>query len=162
MGEVRYESFYTQDGGKPHEINVYETQNAVFTSNDWGKFEGIAVSPGLRPGGFVCIGGPYQNQLKQYIVGPSGAYVNLIYLQRALLYNLRISGAGPKGAGSGSLILEFTDRTNDTYKIELFLHETPWEHNLRFTSKNPVITTIRWYHSDSQVRPALNIGHQVG
>ena len=136
-------------------------KNAVFTSNDWGKNEGIALSEGMSHGGEVWVNSPPNSNpanlvtdLSRHIVGPSGARVGKIILKEQKppfppLYPyqwiLRITAAGPKGAGSGWLNLEFEDSARDTYGIGIFSSEYK-EHVLGYDSPNHKIIKIKWYH----------------
>jgi hypothetical protein len=144
--------------------------NGVFTSNDWGKTEGVAVSDGLYLGGCVYIpegegpafdyrdivGDPrgFNSSLRKHIVGREGAFVNQIALGKKTRnsvtfhpYVVAASGRGPKGAFSGSLVLHFTDRTGDTYELMIWSSNPGFGHAVGFSSSDPVITKIRWFHS---------------
>jgi hypothetical protein len=58
-------------------------------------------------------------------------------------YRILVDGRGPKGAGSGSGYLHFTDESGDTYKLSLFSSSRK-THTLDYNSDKPNIVTIRW------------------
>lgn len=58
-------------------------------------------------------------------------------------YVVNVDAQGPKGVGSGSGYLAFTDRSGDTYKLSLY-SSTRSVHTVRYNSKQPEIVKIRW------------------
>ena len=58
-------------------------------------------------------------------------------------YVLNVDAEGPRGAGSGSGYLAFTDETGDVYKLGIY-SSTRSTHTLRYNSSKPKIVRIEW------------------
>ncbi len=91
--------------------------------------------------------------LKDIITFNDGGYVDAFYTFEnsitcavAALYphGAVVHAAGPKGFFSGAGHLQFTDKTNDTYNLSIWLHEIN-DHVVSYGSSNPTITKISWY-----------------
>jgi hypothetical protein len=58
-------------------------------------------------------------------------------------YVLMVDAQGPEGIGSGAMHLYFTDKTGDTYPLEID-SSTRSTHTVRYNSDNPAIIKIQW------------------
>lgn len=58
-------------------------------------------------------------------------------------YVLNVDAQGPKGFGSGSMYLYFTDQTDDTYLLRIYSSKRS-THTVRYDSENPAIKKIEW------------------
>lgn len=58
-------------------------------------------------------------------------------------YVLNVDGQGPKGLGTGSGYLLFTDKSGDTYSLSLY-SSTRSVHTVRYNSEKPEIVKIQW------------------
>ncbi len=58
-------------------------------------------------------------------------------------YKICVHGRGPKGLTSGSGHLHFTDESDDTYDLSIWLHSEQ-THDVAYDSDQPTIVTIRW------------------
>jgi hypothetical protein len=86
------------------------------------------------------------HKIHEVITGNSGAFVDAVWLELSgdiYMYKVCVTGKGPKGFGSGDLVLHFTDYTNDRY--DLTLTSSTWkQHCTRFNSDKPAIRLISW------------------
>jgi hypothetical protein len=90
--------------------------------------------------------------LKNIITFNDGGYVESFYsfvdsvpcILAAFAPNgVIVYGSGPKGFFSGAGHLHFTDKTNDTYNLSIWLHDENF-HQVRYSSSDPTITKISW------------------
>ena len=90
--------------------------------------------------------------LKEIITFNDGGYVESFYsfvdsvpcILAAFSPNgVVVYGSGPKGFFSGAGHLHFTDKTNDTYNLSIWLHDESF-HQVRYSSSDPTITKISW------------------
>ena len=90
--------------------------------------------------------------LKDIITFNDGGYVDTFYSFTTTEYSaiaalaphcIIVHGSGPKGFFSGAGHLQFTDKTNDTYNLSIWLHEHEC-HQVRYNSSDPAITKISW------------------
>ena len=58
-------------------------------------------------------------------------------------YFIMVTGAGPKGLLNGEGHLHFTDKTNDTYNLDIW-SSIYREHYVQYNSKSPEIVQISW------------------
>jgi len=58
-------------------------------------------------------------------------------------YVINVDAVGPKGFGSGSMYLAFTDQSNDTYYLYIYSSYRS-VHTVRYNSKQPAIMKIWW------------------
>lgn len=58
-------------------------------------------------------------------------------------YVINVDAQGPKGFGSGSGYLAFTDKSGDTYKLSIY-SSTRSVHTVRYNSHQPEIVKIEW------------------
>lgn len=58
-------------------------------------------------------------------------------------YVINVDAQGPKGFGSGSGHLAFTDKSGDTYKLSIY-SSTRSVHTVRYNSQKPEIVKIDW------------------
>ncbi len=58
-------------------------------------------------------------------------------------YVINVDAQGPKGFGSGSGYLAFTDKSGDTYKLSIY-SSTRSVHTVRYNSEKPEIVKIEW------------------
>ncbi len=58
-------------------------------------------------------------------------------------YVVNVDAQGPKGFGSGSGYLAFTDKSGDTYKLSIY-SSTRSVHTVRYNSEKPEIVKIEW------------------
>lgn len=119
-----------------------------FTTNDAGKTVGTAVAPAgvtLNPGDQLSING--STDLGAIIVGNSNAAVSSIlyvnYPEGFYVHNLAVTGQGPAGVGSGSLVITIIDGEGGSHSLKLD-SSTDKTHDLGFDSKNGAINTISW------------------
>ena len=93
--------------------------------------------------------------LKDIITFNDGGYIDSFYTRpfyyirdmtgEGPFYNYKICvhGRGPKGLTSGSGHLHFTDESDDTYDLSIWLHSEQ-THDVSYDSDQPTIVTIRW------------------
>lgn len=122
-----------------------------FTTGQNGGSPATSPAPGLLVGSQVSING--NTDLSTIVTctsrtGSAGGLVNWITLQDnpgggIYPYQLQINGQGPAGAGSGALLLKFTDANNGTKYIKLS-DSSPYTHTLDYNSDDPNILTIEW------------------
>lgn len=127
---------------------------ANFTTDANGDSPATSPSPGLMVGAQVAINGSID--LSKIVTcnsrtGGAGGLVNWIALQDTpgggiYPYRLQINGQGPAGAGSGALLLTFTDANNGTKYIKL-ADSSPYTHTLDYQSDDPNILKIEWSSS---------------
>lgn len=116
----------------------------------WGTHDSPAtiqaVSDPLRPWDSITVGG--SGDLSGCIIGPSDARIGQISLRKSAGiydYEVDVIGCGPKGLGSGWLVLWFDDESGDTY--ELGLYSSTWQqHRVQYNSGKPNIKSVRWFH----------------
>ena len=65
-------------------------------------------------------------------------------------YVVEVDARGPKGLTSGSMYLNFTDETGDTYALRIF-DSSRRTHTVTYNSKQPTITKIRWSNTGNLV-----------
>ena len=70
--------------------------------------------------------------------GDGGDIISALYP-----YIVRVHGRGPEGFFNGSGYLHFTDESNDTYDLSIWLHAES-THYVRYDSDQPTITKISW------------------
>lgn len=58
-------------------------------------------------------------------------------------YVVEVDAQGPRGFGSGSMYLAFTDQSGDTYKLSIY-SSTRSVHTVRYNSEQPNIMKIQW------------------
>ena len=68
----------------------------------------------------------------------SGGYQQVLFDYVAV-----VNGRGPKGLLSGAGHLHFTDKSNDTYDLSVWLHAKK-EHKVAYGSCSPDIAKISW------------------
>ena len=93
--------------------------------------------------------------LKDIITFNDGGYIDSFYAKYvgndcdcgcpSPIYDYKIyaNGRGPKGLTSGSGYLHFTDESDDTYNLSLWLHAEQ-THDVSYNSKQPTIVKISW------------------
>ncbi len=102
---------------------------------------------GLQPGCSMKLNG--STGLNGCIQGNDGACVYSINLEKGSYiggiyeYRLSIDGQGPKGFGSGSFYLAFTDQTGDVYR-KSFFWSTRQTLTLDYNSESPTIVRAQW------------------
>ena len=102
---------------------------------------------GLLPGATLKLNGA--TALQGCIQGNSGACVYSITLAEGSFmggvyqYRITIDGQGPKGLGSGSMYLRFTDRSGDVY-TKSFYSSSRHTLTLDYNSDGPVIWKVEW------------------
>jgi hypothetical protein len=101
---------------------------------------------------FIEIGGV---PLKDIITFNDGGYIAEIYVNygknseslvdilNPCANSIRVYGRGPEGLFSGAGYLHFTDETNDTYNLSIWLHAEGW-HQVKYGSTQPTIKVISW------------------
>ena len=94
-------------------------------------------------------------ELKDIITFNDGGYIDSFYTKYvgndcdcgcpSPIYDYKIyaNGRGPKGLTSGSGHLHFTDESDDTYDLSLWLHAEQ-THDVSYNSKQPTIVKISW------------------
>ncbi|HEX2685727.1 MAG TPA: hypothetical protein VHN14_03875 [Kofleriaceae bacterium] len=111
-------------------------------------------STGLQPFQSATVNG---NPPNICVVGNDGATVFGISLTTTTgfyAYQIGVDGRGPKGVGSGSFYLAFTDQSDDTYYLKLFSSSRE-RHTVDYNSKLPNIVKIWWSNHDFTV-PSAN------
>jgi hypothetical protein len=58
-------------------------------------------------------------------------------------YVINVDAQGPKGFGSGSMYLHFTDQTGDRYSLMIYSSSRS-VHTVRYNSEKPAIKKIEW------------------
>ncbi|MFT3875444.1 MAG: hypothetical protein QM708_03295 [Propioniciclava sp.] len=58
-------------------------------------------------------------------------------------YVVNVDAEGPRGFGSGSMYLAFTDEDNETYYLSIY-SSTRSVHTVRYNSDTPAIKAIHW------------------
>ena len=92
--------------------------------------------------------------LKDIITFNDGGYVEKFYVtsesrpicSRTMVdtvYTIYVYASGPEGFTSGSGHLHFTDATDDTYNLAIWLHSPDW-HYVNYHSGNGRIVKISW------------------
>lgn len=121
--------------------NATATATANFVMN--GSAEADCAT-GMQPGMAMTIDN--NGDLSQYINGNDGAAIFGITLNRnAGIYDyiVMVDGQGPRGFGSGSIYLYFTDQTGDTYSLQLYSSRRE-VHTVAFNSDAPAIVKVTW------------------
>lgn len=123
-----------------------------FTSSDCGKYQGVAtgvlrvVGPPVR---LSINGNP--NLLNCVVTYDYGMVEEIkLYVDNAPIYKytIKVFGMGPRGVGSGSLLLKFFDESGDTYQLRLRSSRFTF-HFVRYNSDKPNIVRLEW----SRVHP---------
>ena len=69
-------------------------------------------------------------------------------------YVVHVDAQGPKGIGSGSMYLAFTDETDDTYFLSIYSSSRS-VHTVRYNSKRPAIKKIWWSNYSFGVKDGM-------
>jgi hypothetical protein len=124
---------------------VKEQVGTNFTSRDCGKVNGMASGPPLMPGpGLLAIND--SSDLSSCIVGNSNGKVFQVKLDKSdgqYDYIIWVLAQGPKGVGSGSIELQFSDETGDHYHLAITSSSVKW-HYVRYNSDRPGINVLNW------------------
>lgn len=134
-------------GNRPR-FNTGEISNTCdFVCANPGENSNAVSTTGLQVDAGVQING--NSDLSQIVRFNDGGCVYGIKLTlnstSASVYNyeIQVDGCGPKGAGSGSGHLYFTDKTGDTYSLSIY-RSGRHIHVVDYRSVSPEITTITW------------------
>lgn len=117
---------------------------ANFTTNQAGQNSDAECAVGMGVNSEVSING--QTNLSGTIqFNNSGCVYGITFTGAPGIYDyvVNVDAQGPKGMGSGSGYLAFTDRSGDTYKLSIY-SSTRSVHTVRFNSKEPEIVKIQW------------------
>jgi hypothetical protein len=116
----------------------YIELNRQFSEND--KLTSIAGVP-LKEIITFNDGGYIDSYYSKYIAdceNLGGGYQQVLFDYVAV-----VNGRGPKGLFNGAGHLHFTDKSNDTYDLSVWLHAEK-EHKVAYSSWGPDIAKISW------------------
>jgi UDP-2,3-diacylglucosamine pyrophosphatase LpxH len=133
-----------------HPLEVHFTLTKADTSPNFtgkcGQNSFATSALGLQPGCSLELNG--STDLSGCIQANDGGCVYGVTLSKGSYeglyqYRLSIDGRGPKGLGSGSMYLAFTDQTGDVYK-KSFFSSTRHTLTLDYNSDSPAIVKVQW------------------
>lgn len=109
-----------------------------------GQNSSATSRTGLKPGQQATING--STNLSAIVVANDNAKVYSVKLEKVTgiyQYRVTVDAQGPKGLGSGSMYLYFTDQSNDRYALSIF-SSTRKSHTVSYNSSAPAIMKIQW------------------
>ena len=133
-------------------VTIYRDENAEAHINEDGSgyielYKSFSEKDQLTSIGDIA--------LKDIITFNDGGYIDSFYTRPFYYirdmtgedsfykYKICVHGRGPKGLTSGSGHLHFTDESDDTYDLSIWLHSEQ-THDVAYDSDQPTIVTIRW------------------